>query len=82
MIKEKQEGFVIDKVVLENIIRIGRISLPTQAGYLAFFSATFLITLVLLRPPVVTSQYIFAVIVNAAAVLAAIWETRKGLKRL
>jgi hypothetical protein len=82
MVREEQEGYVIDKVVFESIIRIGRVSLPTQAGYLAFFGATLLMTLLLLRPTSITSQYIFAVVVNAVAFLTSMWETRKVLKRL
>ena len=82
LIREEQGGYVVEKMVLENIVRIGRMSFPVQTGYVAFFSATFMIMLVFLRPLTITSSYVLAVVVNVAALAVSTWETRRTLKRL
>jgi len=82
LIREEQEGYVIDKSVLENIIMIGRVLIPTQAGFVAFFGAALVVMLVFLRPSVLTSQYLFAIAINLAAIIASLWQARKSLKRL
>lgn len=82
LIREEQGGYVIERMVLENIVRIGRMSFPVQTGYVAFFGVALLITLVLLRPVAVSSSYMFGVLVDVAALAVSIWETRKSLKRL
>jgi hypothetical protein len=35
LIREEQGGYVIDKMVLENIVRVRRFSFPIQTGYVA-----------------------------------------------
>jgi hypothetical protein len=82
LIREEQGGYVVERMVLENIVRIGRMSFPVQTGYVAFFGVALLIMLVLLRPVTITSSYEFGLIVIAAALGVSIWETRKTLKRL
>jgi DNA-binding transcriptional ArsR family regulator len=82
LIREEQEGYVIDKMVLENIIRIRRVSIPTQTAYLAFFGVTFFVLLVFLRPETINSLYFFAVVVNVAALVVSLYEVSKTMKRL
>ena len=69
-------------MVLENVIRIKRVSVPTQTGYLAFFGVTFFVLLVFLRPDTINSLYFFAVVVNVAALAVSLYEVGKTLKRL
>ena len=82
LIKEEQGGYIVDKVVLENIIRIKRISVPVQTAYIAFFGVTLLVLLMFLRPEAVTSVYFFAVVVNVAAMAVSVYETIKTLRHL
>ena len=82
LIREEQEGYLVDKMVLENVVRIRRVSVPTQTGYLAFFGVTFFVLLVFLRPDAINSLYFFAVVVNVAALAVSLYEVRKTLKRL
>jgi len=82
LIKEEQGGYIVDKVVLENIIRIRRISIPVQTAYVAFFGVTLLVLLTILRPAAVTSVYFFAVVVNVAAIAVSVYETTKTLRHL
>ncbi len=82
MIREEQGGYIIDRMVLENIVRIGRVSIPIHMGHLGFFCATLAIMLVVFRPAELTSLYLFALFINLAAVISSFWEVRKSLKRL
>ena len=82
LIREDQGGYAIDKVVLDNVIRIRKTSIPTQAAYVAFFVVTLLILVVFLRPASIDSVYFFAIMVNVSALAISLYETSKTLKRL
>ncbi|MDV3292659.1 MAG: helix-turn-helix domain-containing protein [Nitrososphaerales archaeon] len=82
LIREEQDGYVIDKMVLENVMRIRRISVPTQTAYVAFFGVTLFILLAFLKPVTISSLYFFAIVVNVAAVGISLYEARKTLRRL
>jgi predicted DNA-binding transcriptional regulator len=82
LIKEEQGGYLVDKVVLENVIRIRRVSVPVQTAYVAFFGVTLFILLVFLRPATINSLYFFAVVVNLTAIGVSVYEAAKTLKRL
>src|SRR6266480_5099813 len=59
LIREEQGGYVIERMVLQNIVMIGRMSFPVQTGYVAFFGVALLIMFVFLRPVTITSSYEF-----------------------
>ena len=82
LIREEQAGYVVDKVVVENVIRIRRVSIPLQTAYVAFFGVGLLILLVFLRPAQVNSVYFFAVVINTAALAVSIYEAAKTFRRL
>jgi predicted DNA-binding transcriptional regulator len=82
LVSEKQGGYVVDRVIFENIVRIRRTAIPTQSAYVAFFTATLLILLASFRPTVLSSIYVYALIINIAALGASIFETVKTTKRL
>jgi hypothetical protein len=82
LIREEEGGYVIDKVVIENVIRIRKMSIPTQSSYVTFFVATLLILIFFLRPSVFISLYFFALAINGSALAISIYETIKTLKRL
>lgn len=82
LIREEQEGYVIERVVFENVVRFRRISIPFQAAYTVFFAISLVVLLTALRPPVVTSTYFFALAVIAVALLISVYEAFKTMKRL
>jgi DNA-binding transcriptional ArsR family regulator len=81
LVREEQRGYVVDRLVLENIIRIRRRAIPLQTAYVAFFGVT-LVLLILLRPSVVTSVYFLALAINFVALAIAFSDSIKVLKRL
>jgi len=82
LIREEKGGYVVERVVFENVIRIRRVAIPTQAAYVAFFGCTLVITSILLRPNPVNSLFFLAVIVNGSALGISLYEMVKTLKRL
>jgi len=70
LVKEQDGGgYYVDRLVFENMIRIRRSLIPFQTTYTIFFSTTLIILLTLLRPPIITSLYLFSLIVNSAAIV-------------
>ena len=82
LVKEEKGGYVIDKVVVDNVVRIRRVSVPVQTAYVLFFAVTLSMLLVLFRPAEITSGYFLALAVNVAALLISLYEALKTLKRL
>ena len=82
LIREEGNGYSVDRVVIENVIRIRRVSFPLQTAYVSFFTVTLAILLVFLRPEVIDSVYFLAVVVNGAAVEITSYETVKTLRQL
>jgi hypothetical protein len=79
LVQEKGNGYVVDRVVFRNLIRIRRTVIPLQTTYATFFLSTLVILVTLLRPTVVTSIFVFALAVNLAAVVISLYEAIKTL---
>lgn len=82
LIREDRNGYVVDKVVLDNVIRIRRISIPVQTAYATFFAATLIILILFLRPQIIDSVFFFALVINACALAIFIFEAIKAFRRL
>jgi len=82
LIREEQGGYTVDRVVLENVVRIRRVSVPVHAAYVAFFGVLLFILLVFLRPDTIDAVYYYAVVVNISALGISTFEMAKTLKRL
>jgi hypothetical protein len=82
LVKEVPEGYAIDKVIYENMVRIGRVTIPFQAAFVAFFAACVLVLVTFLRPGVLTSTYVFALGAIVVALAVTVYETWKTLTRL
>ena len=82
LVREDQGGYVVDKVVLDNIVRIRMISIPVQTGYVIFFGVTLLFLLLFLRPDTINSLYFFAIVVNGSALAVSSYEAVKTFRRL
>jgi DNA-binding transcriptional ArsR family regulator len=77
LIKKESGNYVIDKVILEDCIKVNRFLIPRFLGY-AIFTFLLLITeLTVLRPRVVTSFYFFATVGTFICALAFSYETAK-----
>jgi len=82
LIREETEGYVVDRILFENMIRIRRSVIPLQLGYSAFFATTLLLLLTVFRPPSITSTYVVAFAVNVAAFVLFLIEYIKVARNM
>ena len=77
-VKKHLNGYVADKIVLENLIRLKRTLIPRHFFYTVFFALTLAIFTVFLRPHMLTREYVFAVAVISIATVTSVYETLKA----
>ena len=75
LIKEEGIGYVADKVLLRNLVRFRSTLIPRYFFYFLFFTLGTILELTLLRPPIVTREYLIAVMFTSAAAIAFGIET-------
>lgn len=74
--KEKGE-FIVNKVILEDCIRVRRFLIPRYLFYSVFAVLALMVELTFFRPTVITSQYFFFVSVTLVCALLFCFETAK-----
>jgi DNA-binding transcriptional ArsR family regulator len=78
LVKKHLDGYIADRVVLENFIRLKRTLIPRHFFYVVFFAAALVFLGTFLRPEVMTREYVFSIVAIAVAEIAAIYETVKA----
>lgn len=81
LIREQGSGYVVDRVLFENMIRISSAVVPFEITYIVFFASTLLILLTVYMPHQLTAGYLFAIFVNIAALAFFMFETLKTYSR-
>jgi predicted DNA-binding transcriptional regulator len=74
-------GYVVDRMVYENMIRIRRSLIPLQVAYSAFFATALFILVIVLRPAVISGAYVFALFVIAVACGIFAYQATKSVSR-
>ena len=69
LIKEEEGGYVVDKNVFENVIRIRRSVIPIQVAHSVFFATMLVALFVLFRAMLGSSLFIFAFVAIALAMI-------------
>lgn len=82
LISESENGYSADKVVFGNLIRVRRMVLPFQITYAVIFAAALAVLLTVLRPPELTSAYVFGLVIIWIALVASLYESLRALKGL
>ena len=77
LLKRKIGNYVINKVLLENCVRISRFLIPRYLFYSIFATAILLIDLIFLKPVVLTREYFFFTVATAMFVVIFCYETVK-----
>ena len=54
LIRKELNGYVVDRVVLENLVRFRRILIPRNLFYMIFLISSLVMLVVFLRPPILT----------------------------
>jgi repressor of nif and glnA expression len=78
-IKKELNGYVADRIILENLIRLRRVLIPRHFFYTVFFVASLIFLVVFLRPSMLTREYIFSLGVVSVAAATSVYETIKAL---
>jgi predicted DNA-binding transcriptional regulator len=81
LIKKELNGYVADRVILENLVRLRRILIPRNLFYTIFLITSFVMLAVLLRPPILTREYVFSLAVISIAAAASVYETVRAFSR-
>ena len=74
LVKAEGEGYVVDRIFLDNFIRIRRTAIPLQAALAALFATSLVILIFVLRPSPLTSGYLLGVTVITIALVASILQ--------
>lgn len=82
LIREEAGGYVVDKLIFDNMVRIRRTTIPIQTAYVAFFACSLAVILTIFRPGSLTSTYAFSLVVIAAALIVSVYETVRSIRRL
>ena len=78
LIKKQGTGYVADRIVLENCIRLKRTLVPRFFFYTVFLLVSLVILTVFLRPPTPTREYVFSVVALSIATAASAFETARA----
>ena len=77
LIKEEQTGYVVEKVVIENVFRIRRMLVPYQLAYAVFFAFTLAALLLLVRNMVFSAFDLIAIAANIVALGISLYQLRQ-----
>lgn len=81
LIKKELNGYVADRVILENLVRLRRILIPRNLFYAIFLATSLVMLAVLLRPPILTREYVFSLAVISIAAATSVYETVRVFSR-
>lgn len=81
LVKQELEGYVVDKVVLHNLIRFRRMLIPKYFFYFVLFTASLMLQLTFFRTEIMTSFYIFTLGINVVAAALFLYETVAALSK-
>jgi DNA-binding Lrp family transcriptional regulator len=77
LVKREWGNYLVDRVALENCIKISRFLIPRYFFYTLLFVIVLAVELTALRPNIIYQEYIFSVLATALAVAIFCYETIK-----
>lgn len=83
LIKEQDGGYLVDRVVFENMIRIRRTVIPFQVGYIAFFATLLVFLFAYLGKSgngATGTMFYFALFVTLSALVLFSYEVARSLR--
>jgi len=79
LIREEGGGYVVDRLILENMIRVRRMVIPYQVAYVVFFGLAAFVDFVVFSNDIMNAER-FAQIVIVIALGVAIFEAIRAVK--
>lgn len=77
LIKKEADGYVADRIILQNLIRLRRVLIPRNFFYMIFLITSLVMLIVFLRPPTLSREYVFSLAVISVAAATSVYETMK-----
>jgi DNA-binding transcriptional ArsR family regulator len=77
LVRKENGGFIIDRVILEDIIKVKSFLIPRYLFYSVFATLALMLELTLFRSALIISQYFFFVAITLACTLIFWFETVK-----
>ena len=77
LIKKEAAGYVADRIILQNLIRLRRVLIPRNFFYMIFLITSLVMLIVFLRPPTLSREYVFSLAVISVAAATSVYETMK-----
>ena len=75
LVKKHETGYIADRIVLENCVRLKRTLVPRFFFYTVFLAVSLIVLAVFLRPPILTREYVFSVAAISVGTIASAFET-------
>jgi hypothetical protein len=80
LVKEGPGGYMVDRILFENMLRVRNSIIPFQTTFLAIFLSSLILTLTVFRAPLISGEYVFALSMNLVAVGIFSWETFRSIR--
>jgi DNA-binding transcriptional ArsR family regulator len=77
ILKREGGGFTVSKYLLENSVKVNRFLIPRYFFYAVFAITVLAVELTLMRPVLLTREYLFSVIATGVLALFCSYETVK-----
>ena len=81
LVKKTPEGYVADRVVLHDQVRLRRLLVPRDFFYALFFATMLMFQLTIFRPDPIPKYYVFALVGISVALALSVYEAARILKR-
>lgn len=75
LIKKHEMGYIADRIVLENFVRLKRTLVPRFFFYTVFLAVSLVVLIIFLRPSILTREYVFSVAAISVGTIASAFET-------
>lgn len=77
LLKKESSGYMVNKFLLEYSVKVSRFLIPRFLFYAIFSFAVLMIELTLMRPAMLTREYIFSVVATSIFFVVFSYETAK-----
>jgi DNA-binding transcriptional ArsR family regulator len=82
LVKQEEDGYVVDRIVFENTIRIRRSLIPFKVAYSVFFATMIGFLLIFLRPSNnFTDLFTYSLVVSVAALALFLYEAFRDSRK-
>lgn len=74
-LKKSVHGYVVERVLLQNSVRLRNLLIPRYLFYAVFFLTAIIIQLTVFRPLALRGDYVFGLVIGLVAALSYLYET-------